>query len=534
MRVFFGKSCVVLLSIFLGSTVAPAQQQVVDVNSTGNQGQSLGDLARKVRKDHTDEVQMSDEDAKKLFSSVDEILTFASGDTGFPQKASVKRRLVGSADVEKYTREQQAKQGFAQRFTRSELTMKKFGLLPRDFDLREFLVKANGKQIAAYYDFETKTISMLNWIPLDKQKPILAHELTHALQDQNYNLKTWMKLDEKEEEPAVEATSKQDDDGVATVRRAVVEGQAQVVYLDYVLAPFNRTVQNTPGLIYQMEEPAVQAVADSELLHNAPMIVRELGTFPYKEGLIFEGELLQKGGKAMAFAGAFTHPPRTTHEVLQPKAYLDHETLPTVVLPDFRAIVGAKYAVYDSGSVGELDLRALFKQFGERRGADDLAAAWQGGRYVAFRKTGDASAAPSLADLALVYVSRWKSPQAAGRFAKLYADSVAQRYLNAAPDTAAACTGNQCPVASGRFSTETGPVIIEQWADNTVLVSESFDSATAARLLNAVRDEAADAHADNFQSDELGLRLMEAPGFSAFQDSLGDEVRDQLATAANP
>ena len=265
-----------------------------------------------------------------------------------------------------------------------------------------------------------------------------------------------------------------------------------MVYLDYVLAPFRRSVQNTPGLIYQMEEPAVQAVADSELLHNAPMIIRELGTFPYKAGLIFEGELLQKGGKEMAFAGAFTHPPRTTHEVLQPKAYLERETLPTVVLPDLRAIVGSKYAVYDSGSVGELDLRALFKQYGERRAADELAAAWQGGRYVAFRKTGDAagSAPPSLADLALVYVSRWKSAQAAGRFAKIYADAVAQRYQNAVPDTAAACTGNQCPVASGQFSTETGPVIIEQWADNTVLVSESFDSTTAARLLNAVRDGA--------------------------------------------
>jgi hypothetical protein len=531
MRVIFCKAYFVCLWIFLGGLAgASAQEQVVDVNSTANQGQSLADLARKVRKDQTTEVQMSDADAKKLFSSVDEILTFAAGDTGFPQKANVKRRLVSSADVEKYTREQEAKESFAQRFTRSELTLKKFGLLPRDFDLREFLVKANGKGIAAYYDFDTKTISMLNWIPLDKQKPILAHELTHALQDQNYNLKRWMKLDEKEQEPAAEARSNQDDDAESTARRAVVEGQAQVVYVDYVLAPFGRSVQNTPGLIYQMEEPAVQAVADSELLHNAPMIVREIGTFPYKAGLIFEGELLQKGGKAMAFAGAFAHPPRTTHEVLQPKAYLEHETLPPVVLPDLQSIVGSKYAVYDSGTIGELDLRALFEQYGERRAADELAAAWQGGRYVAFRRMGDGatSAQPTLADLALVYVSRWKSSQAAGRFAKIYATAVSQRYQNAAPDTAAACAGNRCPVALGQFSTETGPVIIEQWADNTVLVSESFDSTTAARLLNAVRDWASDTHADNFHSDELGLRLMEAPGFAAFQELVGEKVREQF------
>src|SRR5580698_346427 len=202
MRVLFRKTWFVFLWMLLVAlAAASAQDQVVDVNATTNQGQSIGDLARKARKDHTTEVQMSDEDAKKLFSSVDEILAFAAGDTGFPQKASVKRRLVGSADVEKYTREQQAKQGFAQRFARSEMTMKKFGLLPRDFNLREFLVKANGKEIAGYYDEDTKSISLLNWIPLERQAPILAHELTHALQDQNYDLKTWQAAGPKTLDP---------------------------------------------------------------------------------------------------------------------------------------------------------------------------------------------------------------------------------------------------------------------------------------------------------------------------------------------
>ena len=81
-------------------------------------------------------------------------------------------------------------------------------------------------------------------------------------------------------------------------RHAVIEGQATMVMLDYILAPFGRSVQIRPGIIYQMEDPAVRATYDSELLHNAPMILRESGTFPYRAGLIFEGELLHKGGKA--------------------------------------------------------------------------------------------------------------------------------------------------------------------------------------------------------------------------------------------
>ena len=527
---FFGSAFRLFLVVCLACLAFGQSDQgtIIETNSTSDQGQSLADLARKARKDHTKEVQMSEADAKELFASVDTIMNFASEDTGFPKKADVKRRLVGSDEVEKYTREQEKKQEYAQRFARSELTMKKFGLLPRSFDLREFLVKANGKQIAAYYDFESKTVSMLNWIPLDKQKPILAHELTHALQDQNYDLGSWLKT-------PVETSGKTNrpdiTDESPTARRAVTEGQAQVVYIDYLLAPFGRTLANTPGLIYQMEDPVVKAVADSELLHAAPMIMREMGTFPYKSGVIFEGELLQKGGKQMAFAGAFAHPPRNTHEVLQPKAYIDREKLAVVHIPDLKEILGSQYSVYDFGTFGELDVRALLKQFGERRIADDFALGWDGGRYVAFRKA-DANAASrtaTTADLALLYVSHWKTSTAAEHFSKIYASFVAQRYQNALPQTAPQCGGSQCPVSTVKISTEEGPVMIEQWADNTVFVSEGFDDSTAAKILNAVRDGVADVRADESEPDELGLRLYDAPGFAEFQERIGSEIREQLS-----
>src|SRR3984893_8433406 len=275
---------------------------------------SLGDVARKLRKDTTDEVRMTDADTKKLFESVDRIFAFSAADSGMPKRATVKRRLVSKADVETYARQSLAKEEFTQRFAQEELSMKKLGFLPRDFNLKEFLVKSTGEQIAAYYDDETKTVSMLNWVPPDKQEPILAHELTHALQDQNYDLMKWMKAGKK----AGEAGATDDS---ALSRKAVVEGQAMVVYVDYLLKPVGRSLEDTPGLVYQMEEPAVKAVIDSQLMHDAPMIMREMGTFAYQAGLIFEGELLHKGGKKMAFAGAFARPPKNSHEVLQPEAY---------------------------------------------------------------------------------------------------------------------------------------------------------------------------------------------------------------------
>jgi len=495
-----------------------------------NPSQSLGELARKARKDNTAEVNMSDQDAKKLFRSVDKILSFASDDSGFPQHGTVKRRLVGHTEVEEYTRQQVAKNENADRFARSELTMKKFGLLPRDFNLKEYLVKANGQQIAGYYDSDTKTISLLNWVPMERQEPILAHELTHALQDQNYGLKAWMKGGQSAAENK-NGGDPQDDSDMA--RRAVVEGQAMLVYVDYLLAPLGRSLQNTPGLIYQMEEPAVKAAADSQLLHDAPMILREAGTFPYREGFIFEGELLGKGGKHMAFTGAFARPPRNTHEVLQPQTYIDGEkSSVSVRIPDVEQLLDGKYGVYDSGGIGELDVRALLKTYGDRKDAEILSAAWQGGAYVTFRKSPSNGAAPTTADMALLYLSKWKSLAMAQRFARLYAGAVASRYQTVSTQPAQACATTNCPASAVQITTEEGPVIIEQWADNTVLVSESLDQTTATKLRDAIRSGSGDVHAENLRHDELNTRLYDLPSFSAFQAQIGEKILSEIKARA--
>src|SRR5580692_763668 len=485
-------------------------------------GQSLGDVARKLRKDTTNEVKMTDADTKKLFASVDRIFAFAAEDTGMPKHAAVKRRLVSKADVEKDTTRQLAKEEFAKSFAQEELSMKKLGFLPRDFNLKEFLVKSTGQEIAAYYDDETKTISMLNWVPPDRQEPILAHELTHALQDQNYDLAKWMKGGSKAENGSAMGDS-------AIARKAVVEGQAMVVYVDYLLKPAGRSLEDTPQLVYQMEEPAVKAVIDSQLMHDAPMILREAGTFAYNQGLIFEGELLHAGGKKMAFAGAFARPPRNSHEVLQPETYILGEKLPPVRIPDLQGVLGSQYELYDSGGIGELDVRALLKQYSGRRIADDLSAAWQGGTFVAFRRKDTAAeVSPSTANLALFYVSRWKTPQAAERFARFYTEAVSQRYRSATAEAVPVCSGGNCPVSTAQMTTEEGPVIVEHWDDNRVIVSESFDTATAAKLRTALRDERGATRAESLPQEEVGLRLFEIPAFEAFAKEIGNRVADEM------
>jgi hypothetical protein len=504
-----------------GSSTASTQAE-----QAAQEQPSLADIARKVRKDKPADVRMTEAEGKALFKSVDKVFDFASEDTGFAKHGAVKKAVVGQADIEKFTKNRLARAEYSQRFARSELTMKKFGLLPRDFDLKEFLVKANGQSIAGLYDEETKTIWLLNTVSFDKQGPILAHELTHALQDQNYDLGRWAKAGEK---PAGKTKAGDDDNGVVdestTARHAIVEGQAMVVYIDYLLAPFGRNLKDTPGVVASMEDTAVSATIDTELMHKAPMVLREAGSFPYREGLFFEADILGKRGKQAAFQGVFAQPPRNTHEVFDSNAYLERAKLSPVVIPDVRPLLSNDYEVFDSGSFGELDVRALLKQFGDKHGATDFAPAWQGGAYIAFKRAQAAAGAqPTTADVALLYVSHWKNTQAAEHFARFYATTVAKRYKTATVQAVPTCSAAPCPVGAALVSTEEGPVIVEEWPDNTVIVSESFDSATAAKLSSAVRTTPREQHASAASQDELSLRLYSLPAFRAFQAQIGDEI----------
>ena len=130
----------------------------------------------------TPEKIISPQEAKELFKSVDEILEFASRETKLPIKEEVKRRLVERSEVQSFIEKNMKEDKDAQRLERSEIVLKKFGLLPRDFDLKTFLVALLKEQVAGYYDPKTKTVNLLNWVDAESQRPVLAHELTHALQ----------------------------------------------------------------------------------------------------------------------------------------------------------------------------------------------------------------------------------------------------------------------------------------------------------------------------------------------------------------
>ena len=177
------------------------------------------------------ETHITKEQAKELFRSVDEILDFASQDTNLPIRDKVKRNLITREAVEKYVEKRMREDKDTQRLEQSRLVLQKFGLLPPGYDLHGELLRLMGEQVAAYYDPKSQSVNLLDWVQPDVQKPILSHELTHALQDQKVGLEKWelagakddTPLPDREEYAAEEAQS---------ARQCVTEGQAMVVLFE--------------------------------------------------------------------------------------------------------------------------------------------------------------------------------------------------------------------------------------------------------------------------------------------------------------
>ena len=423
--------------------------------------------------------KLTPQEAKELLQSVDEVLRFASQDTLLPIKHSVKKAIVSREQVEKYLDEKFKSDVDRVRFERSELVLKKFGLLPRTFELHGFLIKLLSEQVAGFYNEKSKTMNLLDWVEPEMQKAVMAHELTHALQDQSYDLEKMSKREEEIEKRGLEdltAVIKNDEE--STCRSAVMEGQAMIVLLDYILAPTGRSVQDSPQLVDFMQS-SMEKSQGSPIFDSAPVLLQEELIFPYRQGMNFIKELLLAGGKKLAFTGVLDRMPQTTREILEPKEYLAGHRVSHLSLPDF-GFLKKDYEGFDAGAVGELDVNILLKVYGEEAAAGRLSREWRGGAYYAAGRKGmKPSDRNSSAHVGLFYVSKWSSEAAAQEFARIYASALRMRYseLEHSPSDAAR-------PGLGKYLSSDGPIFIQQ-TGNVVVAVESFDPDAADKLIPA-------------------------------------------------
>lgn len=445
-------------------------------------GQTATPNGEQAPAESTTQAPITKEQAKELFRSVDEILSFASSDSKLPIEHTVKRKLISRDEVNHYLREKFDEDESARRMERDEIVLKKFGLLDRDFHLRTFLLTLLTEQIAGFYDNKTKTVNLLDWIKPDEQKPVLAHELTHALQDQKVGLTKWSSVSLNGPSHNVQDDNRHLQlDEADTARSAVAEGQAMAVFVDYSLRPTGKTLADSPEIAGKLKDQ-VADTSGSPVMARAPLLLQESLLFPYSDGLNFEQAILVKAGKEAAFAGVLANPPSSSFEIMHPEAYMVHAPVPVVRLPDIHPLLDPEYTPYDIGVMGELDVRILIELFGGREMAVALAPAWNGGVYYAAQRKSAVTPEEkeSTASLGLIYYSRWKNHDSARSFMRTYAQQIPRKYSNVAERT-----NDEADEREQVFSTSEGDVLISV-SGTGVFIGEGFDLALARKLRDTI------------------------------------------------
>ena len=415
---------------------------------------------------------------KQLLADADEIFLFVSKDTGLPIQHSVKKVFITRDKVNSELRKKFDEDKSNKRMERSELVLKKFGLLDRDFQLRPFLLSLLTEQIAGFYDNKTKTMNLLDWVPIDQQKPVMAHELTHALQDQKVGLNKWEDLEPDSVAKNVEEDAKHiQTDETDTAREAVLEGQAMVSFADYMLKPTGKTLKDVPAVGEQLQAGAGD-MSDSPVLARAPLILQESLLFPYTTGLAFEQAVLLKAGTQKAFTGVLESPPNTSAEIMHPDDYMARKPEPLLALPDIHpTLESAGYEPYDVGVMGELDVKMTAELFGGKPLAEALAPEWDGGvYYAAQRKNASDADKQTTKSIAILYLSRWKNTESARSFFHVFEQQMPRQY-----DGLKRREADEKDADERVYSTDEGDVLLSL-KGNEVWVSEGFELPTATKL----------------------------------------------------
>ena len=299
-------------------------------------------------------------------------------------------------------------------------------------------------------------------------------------------------------------------------RRTLIEGQATVVQVDYILHekqagdPEHRDFSLTGSEQSRQSITSFIRASYSPMIavHDVPRVLRDILHFPYVQGLDFVIALLDHGGRAAAFPGAFQRPPRNTHEILQPAAYFARQPLPDFVIPDLSSALSPAWEAYDSGGLGEFDMQVMAQEYGIENDIYTVARQWDGAGYVAVRHAGHAKERPAAADLGLVFVSRWKTHQAAERMGGLYLQALAKR-LPIQMEAVRRCEKDPCtgPLWQQRASSAEGLISVELYPGNLLLISHGIEAERLPALRALVRAP--------FTGSAVGALPNDAPSLSA-------------------
>jgi hypothetical protein len=368
----------ILLALFLAAAPAAAPQSGVDVTQ-----------------------------AREIFSEIGGILQDLHDITGYRIKHRVPAEIITRDKVKEFLQQRLKEATSPEEIRVEELTLKKFGLVPQDFDLAKNTVDLLTEQAAAFYDFHRKRMFITDWTPSATREPALVHELGHALADQNVNLDKFIKQ------------GRSSDDG-SLARLAVMEGQAQWLMAEYLARKAGQSLATSPSVLENMARSTESGAADYPVFGSEPLYLRQTLVFPYSQGLLFQNAVYERM-KQKAFEEVFRRPPLSTQQIIHPETYFSGLQPARPALPQLPDAHGYKRIA--DGTMGELDHAILLEQYTSREESKAVSPHWRGGAYALLERR-------SPERVVLLYAVEWDDAESAARYFGLYRKLLGKKWKN--------------------------------------------------------------------------------------------------------
>ena len=326
----------------------------------------------------------------------------AAGDPLFAETSTIRqlavRRPVKSVyasrdEIERFAVAKFDEQTTADEVRAAESTLRLLGLVPRDFTYRSFFAALMKEQVAGAYDPGAQQLQLPDWVPIGAQSAVLVHELTHALQDQHFDL------------GRLERWPKGDSDAQLAAH-ALAEGDAMLTMVGYL-------TQHPDAALTLLQSAA--AMANTPVLNSAPAALRETLGFPYENGMQFAAALHTAGGWK-GVSAAYSRLPLSTEHIMHPSKYVAYEPPVAVQLPDLARVLGSGWRRLETDVHGEWGYFQILKAYlppGEQ--AAKAAEGWGGDRFAIY-------AGPRADDALLIQVSAWDAAADAAEFYDAYVE----------------------------------------------------------------------------------------------------------------
>ena len=339
-----------------------------------------------------------------FIAAAEEVLGQMSQITGLKLVTPLKKSLRSREEIRAYViKQMNEEKDPAERYADAR-SAEAFGLLPKGFDLDTFMVNVLTEQVEGLYDPKTREFYIADWSPLSDQRMVMAHELTHALEDQHFQIETWVKAARPNEDAEL-------------ARDAVLEGSAMAAMVDYLMVGTGRSLKDLPEFDPSM---LLGDLGSTPTLKAAPPFLKDALIFPYIGGLTFSAAILKNTGWA-ALPGVFEKPPVSTQQILHPALYRSGKTPAAITLPRLEKLLGNNWTKLDENVMGEFGWKEVLKQFLDNDRAKAMAAAWDGDRYAVFEQK-------QTKKLVLVTRLHLDSEERAARFFGQYSEALEKKY----------------------------------------------------------------------------------------------------------